>query len=391
MFIAVALLFTMSASASTNATIPAEQIPIPMVDLRPLLESVQATLTYHVAANNLYIRRGETAVAVRIGAITARKNNAFFRLAAPVTLHPETNEPQISVYDIYPLLRSSSASPAIPAAAQVAQQTSGSGAPSAIRPVTQTGSAGAVNRTHVVQRGDTLTKIAGQYKTTVSALMQVNRLKSTHLSIGQRLQLSSGSPGVTTPSSPPASSTPTPTPTSTSTPTPTPTPTPTTPAIQAPDRFTDAWFPLLDNTYRPFTDTYGAVRSFNPDGNGNRSHEGNDIFAKTGIPLFSASDGKILTHGWSTLGGYRLSIRVNHENAAFYYAHLSSYAPGIANGATVKKGQLIGYVGSTGYGPEGTIDKFVPHLHFGIYDISNSKKWVAFNPFPYLKWWEARR
>ncbi|MNP66451.1 L-Ala--D-Glu endopeptidase precursor [compost metagenome] len=80
-------------------------------------------------------------------------------------------------------------------------------------------------------------------------------------------------------------------------------------------------------------------------------------------------------------------MRVDGSNA-FYYAHLSRYAEGIGPGSKVTKGQLIGYVGSTGYGPEGTSGLFLPHLHVGIYQTS---PWKALNAYPYLSWWEANR
>ncbi|MNY78367.1 L-Ala--D-Glu endopeptidase precursor [compost metagenome] len=66
---------------------------------------------------------------------------------------------------------------------------------------------------------------------------------------------------------------------------------------------------------------------------------------------------------------------------------MSGYGPGLAKGTQVKKGQLIGYVGSTGYGPEGTDDQFVPHLHFAIYKTDVSS-WTAIDPNAYLRWWE---
>ncbi|WP_044748480.1 M23 family metallopeptidase [Bacillus alveayuensis] len=50
----------------------------------------------------------------------------------------------------------------------------------------------------------------------------------------------------------------------------------------------------------------------------------------------------------------------------------------------IKKGQLIGYVGDSGYGSVGTTRKFAPHLHFGMYDAN----WKVINPYSYLKYWE---
>lgn len=140
----------------------------------------------------------------------------------------------------------------------------------------------------------------------------------------------------------------------------------------------DGVFPMEKGTYDPFDDTWGAGRTFG----GDRTHEGNDIMAKTGVRLYSAVDGKVTQKRWRELGGYTLMIESN--GYSLYYAHMIKYEPGIKEGDQVKKGQPIGYVGDTGYGPEGTRGKFAPHLHFGIYKGS-----TAVNPFATLKHWEA--
>jgi murein DD-endopeptidase MepM/ murein hydrolase activator NlpD len=115
---------------------------------------------------------------------------------------------------------------------------------------------------------------------------------------------------------------------------------------------------------------------------GDRRHEGIDIFCHKGVAVRSVSDGRITRLGWNTLGGWRVGI-MDERNIYFYYAHLCRYEDGIFQGMTVKKGQIIGYVGDSGYGAEGTTGKFEPHLHFGIYQ--NDK---AFNPYPFLRMWE---
>lgn len=137
-------------------------------------------------------------------------------------------------------------------------------------------------------------------------------------------------------------------------------------------------FPLPKGQYEKYSDSWGNDRTYG----GKRSHEGNDIMAKKGVPIYSATDGKISKMGWNQLGGWRIGIN-SPDGYYLYYAHMHKYAPGIKKGDTVKKGQLIGYVGATGYGPQGTSGKFDPHLHFGIY--KNNK---AINPYPYLKAWE---
>lgn len=142
----------------------------------------------------------------------------------------------------------------------------------------------------------------------------------------------------------------------------------------------DGLFPLAINTYSSFSDTWGDARKFG----GDRHHEGTDILAPLGTPVYSITDGIVTNYGWSTLGGWRLMIKTANGYSV-YYAHLSKYADNVAKGSVVKKGQMIGYVGNTGYGPEGTSGQFVPHLHVGIYDASG-----AVNPFNSLKYWETQ-
>ncbi|MWC27010.1 M23 family metallopeptidase [Paenibacillus sp. MMS18-CY102] len=151
-----------------------------------------------------------------------------------------------------------------------------------------------------------------------------------------------------------------------------------------PAGFRDGFFPLKKGTYSPYGNTYADSRTWSSDGATVRSHEGVDIMAAEGTPIYSALSGTVVQAGWSELGGWRLTIRVD-GTTEFYYAHMSRYAPGMAKGAAISKGQLIGYVGSTGYGPEGTKGKFDPHLHFGIYKTS---PYASVDPFLFLKWWE---
>lgn len=149
----------------------------------------------------------------------------------------------------------------------------------------------------------------------------------------------------------------------------------------------DGKFPLAKGTYKPYTDNYGVSRDWSPNGQTPRSHEGVDIPAAKGTPVYSATAGIIINIGWNTYGGWRLTIRAD-DTTVLYYAHLSKYADGMKMGAQVRKGQLIGYVGNTGYGPEGTEGKFEPHLHFGIYKTAGS--WTSIDPYPYLRRWELQ-
>ncbi|MCR2822047.1 LysM peptidoglycan-binding domain-containing protein [Lederbergia panacisoli] len=199
---------------------------------------------------------------------------------------------------------------------------------------------------HTVQSGEYLYLIALKYGTSVSEIKRLNGLTSDMIYVGQKLKVTEGI------IKPPA----------------------------APAFLKDGKFPLEKGKYFPFGDSWNASRTYG----GDRVHEGIDIMAPMGTPIYSVTNGVITNFGWNELGGWRVSIATS-EGYYLYYAHMSKYAPKMAKGVTVKKGQLIGYVGNTGYGPSGTSGKFDTHLHFGMYD----KNWAAMNPFNHLKYWEA--
>jgi len=141
-------------------------------------------------------------------------------------------------------------------------------------------------------------------------------------------------------------------------------------------------FPISTWHNYSFSNGYGAARGWG----GRRIHEGVDIFAGYGAAVVSTSYGIVEIAGWNEYGGYRVGIR-DIYNTYQYYAHLQGFAEEIEVGAIVEPGQVIGSVGSTGYGPEGTSGKFDPHLHFGLYKFDGQREW-AFNPYPYLVRWE---
>ena len=129
---------------------------------------------------------------------------------------------------------------------------------------------------------------------------------------------------------------------------------------------------------------YGYEQGFG-DGRGERLHEGVDIITPKGTPVRSVCNGVVTNKGWLTLGGYRIGV-MDAFGVYHYYAHLSAYADvGVGVGDPVSAGQILGYVGSTGYGPEGTDDQMVPHLHFGLY-VND----VAVDPYRYLQLWEGK-
>lgn len=141
------------------------------------------------------------------------------------------------------------------------------------------------------------------------------------------------------------------------------------------------YFPIpkkhLDEIH--FTDTFGAKRA-------NGLHEGCDIFDVHNedgrIPIISATDGVIENIGWLYLSGYRIGIRSLHDNY-YFYAHLDSFYPNLYKGKKIKAGQLLGFMGSTGEGKEGTKSRFPTHLHFGIYYYEKNIE-KAVNSYPFL-------
>lgn len=130
-----------------------------------------------------------------------------------------------------------------------------------------------------------------------------------------------------------------------------------------------------------YEDSFGAYRS-------NGGHEGCDIMSVSNIPgeipIVSAVDGTVTNKGWLYLGGYRIGI-TSDNGVYYYYAHLDSYAEGVDVGDVVAAGQLIGFMGDSGEGEEGTRGKFPVHLHFGIYAGINEGQERAVNPYPFLK------
>ncbi|MEB3100352.1 M23 family metallopeptidase [Ferviditalea candida] len=141
-------------------------------------------------------------------------------------------------------------------------------------------------------------------------------------------------------------------------------------------------FPLPVNSNHAYRSTWGAGRNWG----GYRIHEGTDIFAGYGVPVRSTSYGVVEIKGWNRYGGWRIGIRDIH-NVYHYYAHLSGYSKNIHAGYVVKPGDVVGWVGSSGYGKPGTQGKFPPHLHYGLYRDSGWSEW-PFDPYPYLVKWE---
>lgn len=138
-----------------------------------------------------------------------------------------------------------------------------------------------------------------------------------------------------------------------------------------------------------YVDTWLALRQYG----GNRRHEGTDLMdpknTRGRIPVLSITDGTVEKLGWLEQGGNRIGIR-STNGGYFYYAHLDSYAPGINVGDPIIAGQLLGFMGDSGYGPPGTVGMFDVHLHMGIYVDSNIGE-MSVNPYWILKMLEDYR
>ena len=143
-------------------------------------------------------------------------------------------------------------------------------------------------------------------------------------------------------------------------------------------------FPIPTNFNYSYRGTWGASRGWG----GRRIHEGTDLFAGYGTPVRSTSYGVIEIMGWNEFGGWRVGIRDNH-NTYHYFAHLSSFNQDLKVGDIVEPRTIVGYVGSSGYGKEGTSGKFPPHLHYGMYKYNGRTEW-SFDPYPSLRVWERQ-
>ena len=113
-----------------------------------------------------------------------------------------------------------------------------------------------------------------------------------------------------------------------------------------------------------------------------RSHDAIDIMAAAGTPVLAVADGHVEKLFNSKLGGLTIYEFNPDGTLAYYYAHLQRYAEGVTEQQAITRGQVIGYVGSTG---DASPD--APHLHFAIFKLGPEKQWWkgdAINPYPEL-------
>jgi peptidoglycan LD-endopeptidase LytH len=127
---------------------------------------------------------------------------------------------------------------------------------------------------------------------------------------------------------------------------------------------------------RQLSDTFTQSRG------AGRRHDAIDILAPRGTPVLAVADGRIEKLFLSKPGGRTIYQFDPTGRVAYYYAHLDAYAPLLSEGTQVKRGQVIGYVGSTG-----NASPDAPHLHFAIFLLGPEQRWwqgTAVNPYPLL-------
>ncbi len=130
-------------------------------------------------------------------------------------------------------------------------------------------------------------------------------------------------------------------------------------------------------------DDFGVSRSFGF----KRKHLGNDLMGGLGSPIVAVEGGVVEAMGWNRYGGWRIGIRSFDSKRYYYYAHLQKdhpFAEGLAVGDMVQAGDLIGFMGRTGYSDKENVNNIeTVHLHFGmelVFDESqkecNSEIWI---------------
>ena len=120
-----------------------------------------------------------------------------------------------------------------------------------------------------------------------------------------------------------------------------------------------------------------------PRSGGARTHHAIDILAPRNTPVVAVEDGTIARLFMSKAGGITLYQYDPGRNYVYYYAHLERYADGLKEGAQISRGQLLGFVGTSGNAPPNT-----PHLHFAIYVTTDPKRWwegAPLDPFLVLR------
>lgn len=127
-----------------------------------------------------------------------------------------------------------------------------------------------------------------------------------------------------------------------------------------------AFLPIAKNYSFSHYDDFGNARSYGY----KRVHLGNDLMGSIGTPIIAVESGVVEALGWNQYGGWRVGIRSFDKKRYYYYAHLRKdhpYDAELYEGKVVKAGDVIGYLGMTGYSTKENVNNInIPHLHFGM-------------------------
>ena len=154
--------------------------------------------------------------------------------------------------------------------------------------------------------------------------------------------------------------------------------------------------PIAKNFPYSHYDDFGTTRSYGF----SRTHLGNDLIGQVGTPIIAVEGGVIEAMGWNQYGGWRIGIRSFDKNRYYYYAHLRKDFPfrrDLAVGSVVNSGDVIGYLGRTGYSIKENVNNInTAHLHFGmqlIFDESQkecpSEIWI--NAYEIVRLLDSKR
>ena len=117
-------------------------------------------------------------------------------------------------------------------------------------------------------------------------------------------------------------------------------------------------------------------------GGGTRLHQAIDIVAPRGTPVLAVEDGSLVRLHRGGAGGLSVYHLDPSGRYGYYYAHLDRYADGLREGQLLRRGDVLGYVGTTGNAPPGT-----PHLHFAVFEVEDPRRpWRGRPVDPYLLW-----
>ena len=135
-----------------------------------------------------------------------------------------------------------------------------------------------------------------------------------------------------------------------------------------------AYFPLARGFGYNHYDDFGAGRSYGY----KRKHLGHDMMGQIGTPIIAVESGVVEAIGWNQYGGWRVGIRSFDKKRYYYYAHLRQnypYAEGLEEGSVVTAGDVIGYMGHTGYSSEENVNNIeVTHLHWGLERVFDEER-----------------